>query len=188
MTTRHGWTAGRLTAAIVALAGSMIWPASGAPDGPAPSPSRVASPCAADRPIAPHWVVDPMSAADDLPARGRSLFDYVVTEDGTSGRTQTVPFPFPALLQRISSRTAREARAAAPTAVLIPFGRSLQRNSAAPEFFAFPRAVVAIVAEPDGSRDPYLKDRSISVIRKRRTSSRSSAITRTKDDSNSGGH
>jgi len=96
-------------------------------------------------------------AADDLPARGRSLFDYLVTEEGRSA--QIVPFPFAALLQQIRSRTARDARDAAPTAVLIPLGRSLQRNSAAPEFFAFPRAVVAIVAEPDGSRDPYLKDR-----------------------------
>ena len=100
-----------------------------------------------------------MSAGDDRPTRGRSLFDHVVTEEGTSRQAQTVPFPFPALLQRISARTAREARAIAPTAVLIPLGRSLQRNSAAPELFAFPRAVVAIVAEPDRSNAPYLKDR-----------------------------
>ena len=47
----------------------------------------------------------------------------------------------------------------ASKAVLIPLGRSLQRTSAAPEFFAYPRAVVAADAEPAGTGDPYLKDR-----------------------------
>ncbi len=47
----------------------------------------------------------------------------------------------------------------AAKAVLIPLGRSLQRNSAAPEFFAYPRAVVAADAEPAGTGDLYLKDR-----------------------------
>jgi hypothetical protein len=108
---------------------------------------------------AAHWVVDPTNAGNDLPARGRSLFDYLVTDEGTAGPGQVVPFPFAALLQRIESRIASEPRANLPTAVLIPLGRSLQRTAAAPEFFAFPRAVVAVVAEPAGSRDPYLKDR-----------------------------
>jgi mono/diheme cytochrome c family protein len=107
----------------------------------------------------PHWVVDPASAGDDLPSRGRSLFDFLVMQEEAGRQVQAVPFPFSALLQRIASRTVRDARSAVPTAVLVPLGRSLQRTSAAPEFFAFPRAVVAVVAEPSSSRDPYLKDR-----------------------------
>ena len=53
----------------------------------------------------------------------------------------------------------RDSRTKAAKAVLIPLGRSLQRNSAAPDFFAYPRAVVAVDAEPAGTGDPYLKDR-----------------------------
>jgi hypothetical protein len=87
------------------------------------------------------------------------LFDFVVTVQGAGGPVQVVPYPFSELLEQIGSRTARDARTTVPTAVLIPLGRSLQRTSAAPEFFAFPRAVAAIVAEPAGSREPYLKDR-----------------------------
>ena len=133
-------------AAIVGLAGTTLSPGSAAFD------ATMASQRA-------HWVVDPASAGDDLPSRGRSLFDFLVTQEDAGHRVQAVPFPFSELLQRVGSRTARNARSAAPTAVLIPLGRSLQRTSAAPEFFAFPRAVVAVVAEPDGSGNPYLRDR-----------------------------
>ena len=66
---------------------------------------------------------------------------------------QVVPFPFAALLQRVEARMGRDSRAPATKAVLIPLGRSLQRNSAAPDFFAYPRAVVAVDAEPAGSGD-----------------------------------
>lgn len=114
---------------------------------------------AADRAAAAYWVVDPTQAADDLPSRGRSLFDFLVTQEQAGRQTQAVPFPFPALLQRIASRIGRDERSVAQAAVLIPLGRSLQRTAAAPEFFAFPRAVVAVVAQPGGVRDPYLKDR-----------------------------
>ena len=160
MTTRRGSTVRTLLAAIVALGATIIASTSGGLDGLVQSvttaPGGVTP---ADRASVPHWVVDPASPGTDFPARGRSLFDYVVTEQGASGPVQVVPFPFPALLQRIGSRIAHDARTSAPTAVLIPLGRSLQRTSAAPEFFAFPRAVVAIIAEPDSSPEPYLKDR-----------------------------
>ena len=43
------------------------------------------------------------------------------------------------------------------SSVLIPLGRSLQRTSAAPEFFAFPRVVVAVTGEGDGP--VFAKDR-----------------------------
>ncbi len=112
-----------------------------------------------DRPVGEHWVVDPAVAGDDLPARGRSLFDFLVTQERGGERVQVVPFPFAALLQRVEARMGRDSRAPATKAVLIPLGRSLQRNSAAPDFFAYPRAVVAVDAEPAGSGDLYLKDR-----------------------------
>jgi len=143
--------------AIVALGIVMVAPARGAPDVPAPA--RAASAVAADRTPSAHWVVDPAIPGDDLPSRGRSLFDFLVTQEEAGRQVQAVPFPFSALLQRIASRSGRDERSAAPTAVLIPLGRSLQRNAAAPDFFAFPRAVVAVVAEPAGANAQYLKDR-----------------------------
>ena len=113
----------------------------------------------ADRTSAAHWVVDPAIPGDDLPSRGRSLFDFLVMQNEAGRKVQAVPFPFSALLQRIASATGRDERSAAPTAVLVPLGRSLQRNAAAPDFFAFPRAVVAVVAQPAGAGEPYLRDR-----------------------------
>ena len=45
---------------------------------------------------------------------------------------------------------------------MIPLGRSLQRNSAAPQFFQFPRVVVAVDSEPElksEGTEIFLKDR-----------------------------
>lgn len=124
-------------------------------------PEPVASTVApdADRPGGAHWVIDPTIAGDDLPARGRSLFDFLVTQERAGELVQDVPFPFTALVRRVAARMGRESRSEATKGVLIPLGRSLQRNSAAPDYFASPRAVVAALAEPAGTGDLYLKDR-----------------------------
>ena len=143
--------------AIVAFGIVMVAPARGAPDVSAPA--AAASAVAADRTPVAHWVVDPAISGADLPSRGRSLFDFLITQGEAGRQVQAVPFPFPALLQRIASRSGRDEGSVAPAAVLIPLGRSLQRNAASPDFFAFPRAVVAVLAEPAGANAPYLKDR-----------------------------
>jgi hypothetical protein len=102
---------------------------------------------------APVLAVDPDEPGPSLPPLGRSLFDFLTMQE-VGGRTvQVVPFPFTALLERI------EAEIGGPEpslkSVLIPLGRSLQRNAANPKFFAFPRAVVAVdqgpVLRPDRS-------------------------------------
>lgn len=87
----------------------------------------------------PEWAVDPQDPGPNLPPAGRSLFDHLFARDG-------VPFPFAALLARIEERASLKK-------VLIPLGRSLQRNAADPEFFRYPRAVAAV--DSDGP----LKDR-----------------------------
>ena len=96
---------------------------------------------AADAP-APVLAVDPDAPGPDLPPAGRSLFDFLTMQEVDGQAVQVVPFPFEALLERI------EAEIGLPEpslkSVLIPLGRSLQRNAANPEFFAFPRAVVAV--------------------------------------------
>ncbi len=83
------------------------------------------------------WVVDPRVAGPDTPPVGQSLFDAV------AGRP--VPFPFPVLLKHIESRIGGNVRY---RRVLIPLGRSLQRTAASPDFFEYPRAVVAFDADP----------------------------------------
>ncbi|MFL6290379.1 MAG: hypothetical protein ACJ759_05745, partial [Thermoanaerobaculia bacterium] len=87
----------------------------------------------------PEWAVDPQEPGASLPPAGRSLFDHLFAREG-------VPFPFAELLARIEQRSPLKK-------VLIPLGRSLQRNAADPEFFRYPRAVVAV------DTDGVLKDR-----------------------------
>ncbi len=112
-----------------------------------------------DRPAEPHWVFDPTYPGDDLPPQGRSLFDFLVTERRGGKLVQVVPFPFATLLRRIDSQTRPGYGATGANSVLIPLGRSLQRMAAAPEFFTYPRAVVAVDGEPLNSNSIFLKDR-----------------------------
>ena len=162
MTTRRKSTASLLVALLVALAWSGM-NATGESSNTAVQSSRAAPDVGSgvDRVAPEHWVVDPLVPGDDLPPRGRSLFDFLASEEQGGELRHTVPFPFSALLQRIESRarSASDSRGRPVKAVLVPLGRSLQRNSAAPEFFAYPRIVVAVDSEPAGAGDPYLKDR-----------------------------
>lgn len=92
------------------------------------------------------WSVDPYEPGPDLPPVGRSLFDFLVSDAGEGGRA--VPFPFPALLELIETRLQPGASSPTPFArVLIPLGRSLQRDAAAPAFFHYPRAIAAATDE-----------------------------------------
>jgi hypothetical protein len=107
----------------------------------------------------PQWVTDPVVPGEDLPPQGRSLFDYLVAEKRDGKIVQAVPFPFAALLQRVDAQMRPLQDRKGTPAVLIPLGRSLQRVAAAPDFFAYPRVVVAAVGEPIGSNGIFLKDR-----------------------------
>jgi mono/diheme cytochrome c family protein len=89
----------------------------------------------------PAWATDPAVPGPTLPPVGRSLFDFVVA-DG-------VPFPFEALVRKVEA-DAGCAPGECVKPVLIPLGRSLQRTAAAPDFFAFPRVVVAVTGEGAG--------------------------------------
>jgi hypothetical protein len=109
---------------------------------------------------APVLAVDPEEPGPDLPPVGRSLFDFLTVQEVDGRLVQSVPFPFEALLERI------EAEIGLPEPslrkVLIPLGRSLQRNAANPEFFAYPRAVVAVDQGPalrPGAAGMLLADR-----------------------------
>jgi hypothetical protein len=84
----------------------------------------------------PSWVVDPRDPGPARPPTGRSLFDFLVA--------RAVPYPFPALVSAIGSQVARRGAEPPLRLVLIPRGRSLQRDAARPDFFRFPRAILAV--------------------------------------------
>ncbi|MBA2253239.1 MAG: hypothetical protein H0W13_11165 [Nitrospirales bacterium] len=102
-----------------------------------------------DRPeLGPVWVLDPKDPGANLPPVGRSLFDYVVSETEGGKRIHHIPFPFTALVERLTQQLESEPGRSPLKRVLIPLNRSLQRNAARPQFFTFPRAVVGIDTEP----------------------------------------
>jgi hypothetical protein len=109
----------------------------------------------------PKWAASPTRPGDDRPPVGRSLFDAATTQPKAGHRVVEIPFPFEALLQRIDERAGCSMSASCVRAVLIPLGRSLQRMTASPAFFAHPRVVVAVVAEagPEAAGAMLLKDR-----------------------------
>jgi len=115
-----------------------------------------------DEPAASTWVVDPNLPGPNRPPTGRSVFDQLFAS--VDGEGYDLPFPFARLLERIEAplRTQRSTQPVLKKA-LIPLGRSLQRHAAAPEYFKFPRLVVAVDTEPmthNGKRAPImLKDR-----------------------------
>jgi len=99
------------------------------------------------------WTVDPRDPGPDLPPAGRSLFDWLFTREAGGERVYDVPFPFERVLARIDRALGVAADAPSPLRInLIPLGRSLQRDAAAPEYFAYPRIVVAVDSEPDLAR------------------------------------
>lgn len=123
-------------------------------------PAGLAAP---DENAAPVWAVDPHEPGASLPPAGRSLFDFLTIREEAGARVQRVPFPFAALLAEIEARLGhRPGHPGHPgdtsplKRVLIPLGRSLQRSAAEPEFFRYPRAVVAVDTEGAGM---FLKDR-----------------------------
>jgi len=131
--------------------------------GACAAPSRPASRNGGRLPAAAAvWVVDPKAPGPMLPPAGRSLFDFVVMREEAGRKAYDVPYPLAALVRRIEGYLSRSADGPPLKMVLIPRGRSLQRDAARPDFFRFPRAVVAAEGEPrvaPGHSGVLLKDR-----------------------------
>lgn len=101
-----------------------------------------------------------LSVGTDLPPQGRSLFDRLVyAEDAAGTASLQLPFPFSALVAHLCARLQLDAQPEALPVVLIPLGRSLQRNTAAPRFFESPRVVLAVLGESARPAAPLAKDR-----------------------------
>ena len=105
------------------------------------------------------WVVEAELPGADLPIRGQALFDTLRADPGGSTGAQPVPFPFTALLARLREWVPTADDTSPYAAVLIPIGRSLQRHAAAPNYFRYPRVVVAVISEASKQAAPLLKDR-----------------------------
>jgi len=93
---------------------------------------------------APEWVAHASAAGPDLPPGGASRFDQLYQDSAGHYR---IPYPFDDLLAQLESRV-DNGKLSGVRQVFIPIGRSLQRNAQAPDFFHFPRAVVALQGEP----------------------------------------
>jgi hypothetical protein len=103
-----------------------------------------------------------LPAATDLPPAGRSLFDHLTSRSSDGHSVQTIPYPFEALLQTLERHAGTDTLGRPGiAAVLIPLGRSLQRNASAGDYFRHPRVVLAVTGEAraDESARLLLKDR-----------------------------
>ncbi len=92
----------------------------------------------------------------DLPPIGRSKFDQVIASQNKNTEKLLVPFPFDKLLALIKSKIDLGDAQFPISFLLFPFGRSLQRFAAEPEFFKYPRVVIAVNAQSVFS-DKHLK-------------------------------
>ena len=153
---RHMWTIKfLLPGAVVALSLALSQSNSAGANQTRPIIESADEPTSEDRKLDAVWVMDPTLPGDDLPTRGRSLFDRLFIVRKNEREHYELPFPFSKLIDRIEAVLSDGARV---KQVLIPLGRSLQRHTAAPDFFKYPRLIAAVDTE---SADPgiMLKDR-----------------------------
>ncbi|MFK7827585.1 MAG: hypothetical protein AB8G05_25800 [Oligoflexales bacterium] len=87
------------------------------------------------------------ATTSDLPIKGRSSFDYLLASQNKKDESKlSVPYPFEKLLALIKSQS--NIKSEAPISVLfVPFGRSLQRFAADPNFFRYPRILATVNAQ-----------------------------------------
>lgn len=95
----------------------------------------------------PSWVSHVSSPGPDNPASGVSLFDQLFLKNNQGKKEYAIPYPLEALLADLEKRIDNGKQASVPQA-LIPIGRSLQREAAAPDYFHFPKSVITLVGEP----------------------------------------
>ena len=95
----------------------------------------------------PQWIVHPGVPGPDAPLAGRSLFDQLFASHKSGQVSYLVPFPFEALRASLTAQL-EQGQSAALLQVLIPQGRSLHREAAAPDYYKSPRVILAVEAQP----------------------------------------
>ena len=97
--------------------------------------------------LEPYWIAHPSAPGPDVPPAGRSLFDQLFASYAAGELTYHVPYPFEALRASLAARL-EQGESTPLLQVLIPHGRSLHREAAAPDYFKSPRVVLTIEAQP----------------------------------------
>ena len=92
----------------------------------------------------PAWTTQASRPGPDIPAIGESRFDQLFLQ---SDGSFDIPFPLSRLIAFLETRVAHDTQKPV-VHVLIPQGRSMLRNSGAPDFFRNPRSILSIQGEP----------------------------------------
>lgn len=93
---------------------------------------------------APRWIDHASTSGPDVAASGQSRFDDLFLRQD---KRYDIPYPFSRLVEFLESRIDNAGQKGVRL-VFIPMGRSLQRKAPAPDYFKFPRAVIALEGEP----------------------------------------
>ena len=89
------------------------------------------------------WVVHASRPGPDSAAVGQSRFDQLYLQTDGSYR---IPYPFDYLIEDLEARLDNDGEPGVRQ-TFVPRGRSLQRDTPAPEYFRYPRRVIAVEGE-----------------------------------------
>jgi len=93
---------------------------------------------------APAWIEQASRPGPNIASVGQSRFDELFLHEADKYR---IPYPFERLIEALESRLDNGDHPAVRQ-VFVPIGRSLQRDTPAPDYFHFPRMVIALEGEP----------------------------------------
>lgn len=114
-------------------------------------------------PYQPTWVIDPTNPGEDSPPVGRSLFDHLVSRHQGESKSYDIPYPFSALLRSIEKTAVTRTSSPRFTVLVIPFGRSLHRYAAQPDFLQFPRILATVDTDATVARETRETTDSVSA-------------------------
>ncbi len=120
---KHGYSMNRLIKSLLALVALM------------PCPQAFAEPA---------WIEQASRPGPDTASIGVSRFDQVFRQE--TGH-YSIPYPFERLVEALEAQL-DNGKIPAVRQVFVPMGRSLQRDAPAPDYFRFPRKVIALEGEP----------------------------------------
>jgi len=100
------------------------------------------------------WVVHFTQPGNDIADVGTSLFDELFSTGNGSQRVYNIPFPFESLINHLGGLLAPD-NGKSLVELLIPKGRSLQREAAAPNYFLHPRRLLSAIGEPVSQSGRY---------------------------------
>lgn len=93
---------------------------------------------------APVWVEQASRPGPDIASIGESRFDQLFRQETGN---YLIPYPFARLIEQLESQLDNGINPAVRQ-VFVPMGRSLQRDTPAPDYFLFPRQIIALAGEP----------------------------------------